>query len=913
MSTTPYPRGSEWRKWDLHIHTPGTAKNDNYPNDPSWGGFLDALEEKDVPENERKNIAVFGITDYFSIENYKKAVSFQNAGRLSGKSLLPNVELRITPVTNKNTPINLHVIFDPNLDVSIIEREFFQQLQFSYDGHQYSLLNNDLITLGRAIKPDCEQDDTAARKAGIDQINIPYTEIRKVLNQSKILQGHFLVAVSNSSNDGNSGIQDSSLRATRCEIYKMADMVFSANPNDVEFFLGKNINCSADEVRRDYGSIKPCIRGSDAHKLSKINVFESNRYTWIKADPTFEGLKQIIYEPEERVRIQEFHPEGKRGYEVIDKVILSGENFVSQKILMNPNLVTIIGGRSSGKSTLLEGIARKVNPKNIEGDNNKQQYFEKICQEMKIIWQDNSSESERDIDYFRQEYMHEIARDSKKSNNLIDKILMENMDFKKAREVFSKFESNNNSELVSKCNELFNLIKQEKEDAKPLGDRNGIETEIAKIREDLEAILKNGMSLTEEEQAQFNKLDLKIKGLKEEINYIGNDISLLENMRNEDIISSPFIKKFSQLSSNKGSEIKDQINEKCSHIRNDFLNFLNEKIEVLQSLMTQNENTISQVGQSELYLKGINAFSENARYCELNERIKGEEQKLDTFIQWEKRQRQYKDNINACMQDIITLHLRYKENLIAQNFNIGEEICINVSISLQSEEISNYMSSKLNKYGNVRKSYVESFAENYKQNPKQTIEELISKVCNNNLECLSGNNPEDVLQNFIVKNWYSYSYDITYQGDTFEDMSPGKRAYIILRLLLDYSKKTCPILIDQPEDSLDNRAIYSDLVQYLMQKKKERQIILVTHNSNVVIGTDAEQIIVANQHDPKAKNSDEKKFQYISAALENTMPKNPHEEIILASQGIREHVCEILEGGAEAFSKREKKYGFDKS
>ena len=213
MSTTPYPRGSEWRKWDLHIHTPGTAKNDNYPNDPSWGGFLDALEEKDVPENERKNIAVFGITDYFSIENYKKAVSFQNAGRLSGKSLLPNVELRITPVTNKNTPINLHVIFDPNLDVSIIEREFFQQLQFSYDGHQYSLLNNDLITLGRAIKPDCEQDDTAARKAGIDQINIPYTEIRKVLNQSKILQGHFLVAVSNSSNDGDSGIQDSSLRA----------------------------------------------------------------------------------------------------------------------------------------------------------------------------------------------------------------------------------------------------------------------------------------------------------------------------------------------------------------------------------------------------------------------------------------------------------------------------------------------------------------------------------------------------------------------------------------------------------------------------------------------------------------------------------------------------------------------------
>ncbi len=115
------------------------------------------------------------------------------------------------------------------------------------------------------------------------------------------------------------------------------------------------------------------------------------------------------------------------------------------------------------------------------------------------------------------------------------------------------------------------------------------------------------------------------------------------------------------------------------------------------------------------------------------------------------------------------------------------------------------------------------------------------------------------------------------------------------------------------EDSLDNRAIYSDLVQYLKQKKKERQIILVTHNPNVVIGTDAEQVIVANQNGIKTKNKDDKKFQYISGALENTIPKKTNEEIILVSQGIREHVCEILEGGEEAFSKREKKYGFDKS
>ena len=143
----------------------------------------------------------------------------------------------------------------------------------------------------------------------------------------------------------------------------------------------------------------------------------------------------------------------------------------------------------------------------------------------------------------------------------------------------------------------------------------------------------------------------------------------------------------------------------------------------------------------------------------------------------------------------------------------------------------------------------------------------------------------------------------------FTEMSPGKQAFVILKLLLEFSTKECPILIDQPEDSLDNRAIYNELVQYIRTKKKQRQIILVTHNPNVVVSADAENVIVANQNGKNSKNKDNLKFQYINGALENTKPKN-QDLIVLNSQGIREHVCEILEGGREAFEKREKKYGF---
>lgn len=130
----------------------------------------------------------------------------------------------------------------------------------------------------------------------------------------------------------------------------------------------------------------------------------------------------------------------------------------------------------------------------------------------------------------------------------------------------------------------------------------------------------------------------------------------------------------------------------------------------------------------------------------------------------------------------------------------------------------------------------------------------------------------------------------------------------MLKMLLEFSKKSCPILIDQPEDDLDNRAIYTELVTYLKDKKKERQIILVTHNPNVVIATDSELVIVANQHGIKNKNPDNKKFAYISGPIENRKEKDKSNSFTLESQGIREHICEILEGGIEAFRKREKRY-----
>ena len=121
-------------------------------------------------------------------------------------------------------------------------------------------------------------------------------------------------------------------------------------------------------------------------------------------------------------------------------------------------------------------------------------------------------------------------------------------------------------------------------------------------------------------------------------------------------------------------------------------------------------------------------------------------------------------------------------------------------------------------------------------------------------------------------------------------MSEGKKAFVVLKLLLDFSKKECPILLDQPEDSLDNRAIYKELVEYIKAKKKTRQIIIVTHNPNLVVGADSENVIVANQDGSNSKNKDGIKFQYINGSLENSKKRYINIETVLDSQGIREHI-----------------------
>jgi len=153
---------------------------------------------------------------------------------------------------------------------------------------------------------------------------------------------------------------------------------------------------------------------------------------------------------------------------------------------------------------------------------------------------------------------------------------------------------------------------------------------------------------------------------------------------------------------------------------------------------------------------------------------------------------------------------------------------------------------------------------------------------------------------------FSVTYSIKYQGTNIELLSPGKKGIVLLLLYLVLdTESSIPLIIDQPEENLDNKSVYPYLINYFRAAKKQRQIIVITHNPNLVLNTDAEQIIVANFE--ATPTTQEARIRYISGAIENSFVSKKA-KIPIERQGIKEHGIDILEGGPEAFGKREDRY-----
>ena len=282
-----------------------------------------------------------------------------------------------------------------------------------------------------------------------------------------------------------------------------------------------------EKVIATYRSLKPCIIGSDAHDMASVGVFPNDRITWIKADPTFEGLKQILFEPKERVRISDTQPDIKYDFNVIDYVQLNTANVWSQNVYFNQNLTTIIGGRSTGKSTLLTSIATKLHQDKGAGKN---EFIKNLTDNVHVVWRDGHENDEKEIEYFTQNEISNII-DKGNPDGLFLNLLQSDSDKREAYEKFQSEEAHQYSSIQSKVTLFFEIKRKYVEKQayiKTLGDKDGIIRELDKLEKE---ILSIQQKLTDKKELidNFQTKEKNLNSLTGNKLRVMNELSTLEN------------------------------------------------------------------------------------------------------------------------------------------------------------------------------------------------------------------------------------------------------------------------------------------------------------------------------------------------------------------------------------------------
>lgn len=918
-----FKRGSEWRRWDLHIHTPETQKNDNFnglTTEEKWDNFYNTINDYIGDGTEpTRNIAVIGITDYLSIDNYIKVVKDKRLPE-AVKLVLPNIELRLSSM-GKNSPVNIHCIFNPEI-VGELENRFFAKLIFNDGTRSYNATKSELKALGKSIEEDC--DDIRAYRLGLSRFLIDVKDLRKLFEDDKGLRRNTIIVVPNACGDGASGVttKESQNDALKNSIYKLADMIFSSNSMDRLFFLGQKESVSAEKVIHDCGSLKPCIHGSDAHDLNKLFNPDKQRYCWIKADPTFNGLKQIIYEPEARVMISSSMPETKANYQVIKSVSINNPLFSKEDIQFNDKLNCIIGGKSTGKSLLLRSIAFSIDRKQcVDKLNICATKFEPL-NGVSVNWADGSISSvakndEKDnahkILYIPQTYLNRLTdqeQEKTEIDSIIKEVLLQNVIFAEKDREISLLLTKTNKLLSQKIYDLidyYNQIVEIKNILKEYGSRSGMKNEIKKLVDEKNR-LSSSSTMTDKEITLY---DSKIQKLKNNNNSIFQIINTRKRLQ---LLDSLVIA--AEVSYLENEPIYSRILEIQKKALNEAdIVWVKEKEKIFASLDKRIQELQKENKDIEEFIKPLaEKMKKNESLLKITQKLGEQKSLLEAFRNKETELNLAKKKYLNLKQELLKTLFYCKDiHDMYLDFPFSDANNSDLKFSIDTVLKSDKWKAFIKEHTDNRtlkaicsSNDIDIEEINEISFTKELIDKLIDLCLNDELRLTKNSSKEKFLHG-LLQDWYESLYRITMDEDSIKDMSPGKKAIVLLKLLIQMADSKCPVLIDQPEDDLDNRSIYKDLIFFIKKKKIDRQFIIVTHNANVVVGGDAEEIIVSNRDGAKTPNENYK-FEYLTGSIENDEPINEKSTFVLPKKSIQGHICEIMEGGQEAFNLRKQKY-----
>lgn len=922
-------KGSKWYKCDLHLHT--TASECFADREVTPDQWVDRAIEQ--------GLHCVAVTDHNTPLGIKE---IQEAAKDKPLTIFPGVEITCDP-----SKVHLLILFDPSKGEEEI-KSFLSKcdIEHTYYGKQDATTIKSVFEVADIATDKCNALVIPAHIdefAGINSLsnqNLERLYARKDINAVQVVHKAFY------DNDVPADFH-SQLVSYYGNTKSTIDVTAWTKPVDL---------AKAKDISILTFSDNPHKAGDSKHGLWGIG----SRFTWIKMDetPSLEGLRQAFLLPEHRVindfDIKETDP-NKQPDIWFKSLKVKGTELTKKQDLeidFNPQLNTIIGGRGSGKSSILRFIRgvfdRTANLNDFEDLLKEQKQFYKKAEtshKKEIIGIFNTDTSVVEIEIVRKDVLYKIV--ASKINSASDQIIevykwLESSwnevkdDDKDILEIFEfeQYSQKQIYEIAKNPNALReridnaipsmqvyfdkkNRIKNEFLEARTsfrtkqasISNKTKIKTDLEDINNTLKAIDKSGITSTIkskdlfiEDNRSLTKFIENLDALKLALDNVKIDFSLdeieTENIQPEHKTElEGLIATSSSLVELQEKEL-DKIIETVAGIKESFedyiqksdwqkaLNILNQEIENKKkslseteiASLTQYEELSSQVAAKQKELQVINdtetEMKEIHNKCDLllkeyvsvckeitetrstfiNNNIK------DPYLKIEIKGFRNRDDFESQLRSIISNEPSFGDDIeklktLCFTGVIEDKILIAKKALLDAH------------YNDTSSEHFHGFFKN-----------ALKKLSPSQIDNIEIFMPED---DIIVK----YKPEGSSVFKPLSTASAGQKTAAILTFLLSFGSE--PLLLDQPEDDLDNRLVYDLVVKGLKKAKEKRQIIVVTHNANIPVNGDAEYILSMD-----STTTDIKVLH--SGTVENG--------------AIKKEICDVMEGSEKAFQLRSERY-----
>jgi ABC-type lipoprotein export system ATPase subunit len=1021
-----YPRGSEWRPWDLHIHSPASFFwNDQRFVNGGDGEHDTAIVDSMIAALNAASPAAFALMDYWTFDGWfalKRRLAQPGAPKLT-KTVFPGIELRLAaPMRGR---LNAHVLFCDRIDDQLL-RNFLAALRLELVDQplsDHSLkayarhVGSDLLSKHGASKAEIDADDTKALEIGYKIAELK-AESYKIAVKS-VPDGMAIGFMPFTTNDGLNAVDVMKHYAYVMSLFESSPIFEARDDATWNAFVGRKTDGNSkffdafQEALR--GVPRLPVSGSDAHKFTgdgSNNVrgygdYPSGRITWIKADPSWEGLKQAIREPEKRCHIGDLPPKVVRVREqrtfYIDRIELSKSPtstlqdhwFDGVSLPLNTDLVAIIGNKGSGKSALADVIA-------LLGNSQEGKHFSFLKRDR---FRGKSGEPARQF----MGRLHWCAGDPSEAN-LAEDPPADRVELVKYIPQ-GRFEAlcNDHASGASDAFErelrgvIFSHTPSERR-LEAMSFEDLIEGQELGFRERLGELRKNLGLLNQRIVVAEDRLHPDIKSnLEEQLRLKRAQLSELvmakpqevtepaAEMTPEQLGASDALVKLAERSAKREEAFKmvtatqqvaaqrrqsaRNVQDQIDLFEKQFMALAERLAPDLQKLGLAVDQVVTLAINREQLAQGfleaertiaeaatelrsnaeekVAIESERASASEqLNEPQKRRQAYLEAIRQWQEHIDVIRgaadvpeselglaarlDQIGRLPEQLTKLRTAREEQaraifsvldeqrsqradlftplqeLIAKNALIREEYKLQFQskLAVYDDAISANLFAIVKQNAGALRGEDESRAAVKAQSDKHGFAsadgalgfidgmiELLTASAGRSQGQAAGmrailrkdRKPEEVYDYLYGLEYIEPKYTLLFQETSIEQLSPGQRGALLLIFYLLVDKGRNPIILDQPEENLDNETIVSLLVPVINEAKKSRQILMVTHNPNLAVVCDAEQIISAH-----FDRRDHSRISYYAGSIEEARSN--------AS------VVTILEGTKPAFDNRSQKY-----